>query len=54
MYPETGEFFSLIVDSVDTDVFQLYLDEMANAIPIKPNKLQILISKLWLIVANKT
>jgi hypothetical protein len=28
--PETGEFFRLIVDCVDADVFQLYLEEMAK------------------------
>jgi len=41
--PETGEFFSLIVDCVDTDIFQLYLDQMAKTITAKPGKRQILI-----------
>jgi putative transposase len=31
--PQSGGLFSLIVDGVDTDVFQLFLDEMAKAIP---------------------
>jgi transposase len=41
--PRSGGFFSLIVDGVDTDVFQFYLDEMAKAIPSKEGIRQILI-----------
>jgi transposase len=41
--PQTGELFSLIVDGVDTDVFQLFLDEMAKAVPPKPGVRQIFI-----------
>ena len=41
--PATGEFFSLIVDCVDTDIFQLYLDQMAKTIAAKSDKRQILI-----------
>jgi transposase len=41
--PQTGELFSLIVDGVDTDVFQLFLDEMAKAVPPKPGIRQIFI-----------
>lgn len=41
--PQTGAFFSLIVDGVDTDVFQFFLDEMAKAIPPKAGFRQILI-----------
>jgi transposase len=41
--PQTGELFSLIVDGVDTDVFQLFLDEMAKAVPLKPGVRQIFI-----------
>lgn len=41
--PHTGEFFSLIVDGVDTDVFQFYLDAMARAVPRKDGVRQILI-----------
>jgi len=33
--PQTGALFSLIVDGVDTDVFQCFLDEMAKAVPPK-------------------
>ena len=29
--PEDGQLFSIIVDGVDTDVFQVFLDEMAKA-----------------------
>ena len=31
--PQSGALFSLIVDGVDTDVFQFFLDEMAKAVP---------------------
>jgi len=31
--PQTGELFTLIVEGVDTDVFQCFLDEFAKAIP---------------------
>jgi transposase len=41
--PQSGAFFSLIVDGVDTDVFQFFLDEMAKAIPKKEGVRQILI-----------
>ena len=41
--PGSGRFFSLIVDGVDTDVFQFFLDEMAHAIPAQPGLRQILI-----------
>lgn len=41
--PQSGQFFSLIVDSVDTDVFQFFLDEMAKAVPKKEGIRQILI-----------
>jgi transposase len=41
--PQTGELFSLIVDGVDTEVFQLFLDEMAKAVPPKPGVRQIFI-----------
>ncbi len=33
--PQSGALFSLIVDGVDTDVFQFFLDEMAKAVPKK-------------------
>ena len=41
--PQSGGFFSLIVDGVDTDVFQFYLDEMAKAVANKEGIRQILI-----------
>lgn len=41
--PQSGAFFSLIVDGVDTDVFQFFLDEMAKTIPKKEGVRQILI-----------
>ena len=41
--PQTGGFFSLIVDGVDTDVFQFYLDELAKAVPKREGLRQILI-----------
>ena len=41
--PQSGALFSLIVDGVDTDVFQLFLDEMAKAVPKKEGVRQFLI-----------
>lgn len=41
--PQTGQLFSLVVDGVDTDVFQLFLDEMAKMIPKAEGKRQLLI-----------
>ncbi len=41
--PQSGALFSLIVDGVDTDVFQVFLDQMAKAIPKKPGVRQLLI-----------
>jgi len=41
--PKSGELFSLIVDHMDTDIFQVYLDELAKAIPKKEGKRQLLI-----------
>jgi len=41
--PHSGGLFSLIVDGVDTDVFQFFLDEMAQAVPATPGVRQILI-----------
>lgn len=41
--PQTGELFSLIVDGVDSEVFQFYVDEMAKAVPKKNGKRQLLI-----------
>ena len=41
--PQSGQLFSLVVDGVDTDVFQLFLDEMAKTIPKAQSKRQLLI-----------
>ena len=41
--PESGALFSLIVDGVDTDVFQFFLDELAKAVPHQKGTRQILI-----------
>lgn len=41
--PQSGQLFCLIVDGVDTDVFQFFLDEMAKAVPKKEGKRQILL-----------
>jgi transposase len=41
--PHSGELFSLIVDGVDTDVFQFFLDQLAKAVPNKEGVRQILI-----------
>lgn len=41
--PQSGQLFSLIVDGVDTDVFQFFLDEMAKAIPKQEGVRQLLI-----------
>jgi transposase len=41
--PQSGALFCLVVDGVDTDVFQFFLDEMAKAVPKKQGVRQILI-----------
>lgn len=41
--PATGENFTMIFDGVDTDVFQVYLDHLAQAVPANPAKRRILI-----------
>jgi hypothetical protein len=41
--PQSGELFTLIVDGVDTDVFQCFLDEFAKAVPQKEGIQQLLI-----------
>lgn len=41
--PQSGGLFSLVVDGVDTDVFQFFLDEMAKAVPKKEGTRQVLI-----------
>lgn len=41
--PANGQCFTMIYDGVDTDVFQHYLDELAQAIPLDSAKQRILI-----------
>lgn len=41
--PQSGGLFSLIVDGVDTEVFQFFLDEIAKAVPKKEGVRQLLI-----------
>ena len=41
--PQSGALFSLIVDGVDTDVFQFFLDELAKAVPKKEGVRQVFI-----------
>jgi len=41
--PQSGELFTLIVDGVDTDVFQCFLDEFAKAVPPKAGVRQLFI-----------
>lgn len=41
--PQSGQLFSLIMEGVDTDVFQFFLDEMAKAVPKKEGIRQLLI-----------
>jgi transposase len=41
--PQSGQLFSLIVDGVDTDVFQFFLDEMAQSVPKVEGKRQLLV-----------
>jgi transposase len=40
---ERRTLFSLILDGMDTEVFQIYLDELARAIPKKEGQRQLLI-----------
>lgn len=41
--PNTGQSFAMIFDGVDTDVFQCFLDRLAEAIPPDPGKRRVLI-----------
>jgi transposase len=41
--PASGQLFSLIVDGVDTDVFQVFLDHLAETVPKRAGVRQILI-----------
>lgn len=41
--PHSGELFSLIVDGMDTEIFQVYLDELAKAIPKNQEQRQLLV-----------
>lgn len=42
--PKSGELFCLIVDGVDTEVFQFYLDQMAQTVADKPGVRQMIVS----------
>jgi transposase len=41
--PATGQCFTMIFDAVDTDAFQLFLDHLAQAVPLDPTKRRLLI-----------
>ena len=41
--PQSGELFSLIVDGVDTDVFQYFLDRLAETVPKTQGVRQLLV-----------
>lgn len=41
--PRSGQSFAMIFDGVDTDVFQCYLDYLAETVPPEPGKRRILI-----------
>lgn len=41
--PASGQLFSLIVDGVDTEVFQVFLDQWAETVPKRAGVRQILI-----------
>lgn len=41
--PATGQSFEMIFDGVDTDVFQCYLDHLAEEVPPDPRKRRILL-----------
>lgn len=39
--PASGQIFSMIFDGVDTNVFQAYLDHLAQTVPPLPGKRRI-------------
>ena len=41
--PQSGEFFSLIFDGVDSAVFQCWIDELAQSVPPKPGVRRLLV-----------
>lgn len=41
--PQSGEFFSLIFDGVDSAVFQCWLDKLAQSVPPKPGVRRLLV-----------
>jgi transposase len=41
--PRDGQLLSVVVDGVDTDVFQFYLDQMAQAVPAIEGQRQVLV-----------
>jgi hypothetical protein len=42
VHPQTGEFLSLIVDLADTNVFQFFLDQLAETVPKEESARQLL------------
>jgi transposase len=40
--PQSGQCFTMIFEGVDTDAFQLFLDQLAQAVPPQPGKRPIL------------
>jgi len=41
--PQSGQCFALIFEGVDTEAFQLFLDQLAQAVPREPGKRRLLI-----------
>lgn len=41
--PESGQCFTMIFEGVDTDGFQLFLDHLAQAVPLDPSKRRVLL-----------
>lgn len=40
--PQTGQCFTMIFDTVDTDAFQLHLHHLAHAVPLDPSTRRLL------------
>ena len=41
--PRSGQCFAMIFEGVDTDGFQLFLDQLAQAVPLDPRKRRVLV-----------
>jgi DDE superfamily endonuclease len=39
--PERGQCFTMIFEGVDTEGFQFFLDQLAKAVPARPNKRRV-------------